>query len=564
MSPYLKQNAPLGSLGTDVIKTPEQSAPAKKDIDVVSRGWKLESFNSAANKLLKSATRLEKEVAAETKYWGEVLAVKEKGWKVCRLPRERQTLGVQFGFIEATPIYRDRGLAALRRGEEGKLILDKGPSSSKPKAVRLRVQQEGQTVGSSKVPSLGQVDDESIEGRILQSRNTLYEEELFHELNREARVLASHGVVTRQNLIQFSAGDKQQILIDLVDLDDSELGAGALLSNEQDTLAQATAHSLRILLSHAHRQNLHRRTQTPPPLTAKKRPTPEYQLLGPCLAYLQHNSHIQSLNSFLSDIYSTIRASGLKCDYTTSPFTSVNLTGSASPETNTRHSDSPPTIESLVQTFLSPFESTVKGNLISPASSFTIKLRTTINPTSNGTEYDFTINLPGYPNVSSPPRLGLRDEVEQLIMHLFTLDIVSIIPSLSNKNPPDATTSTEDDDDDTEKRPPPYLTWEAIYPHHGELLAYSNVVRRNKKLTVDVTRDQLSLIVSWLGGPELDGDEFDAVLAGRKDGPYVWRREGMDGEVTSRSLEDVVKGVGKEEEKGVKELQTEGDDDLFG
>ena len=100
MSPYLKQNAPLGSLGVDVIKTPQQSVSAKRDIDVVSRGWKLESFNSAANKLLKSATRLEKEVAAETKYWAEVLAVKEKGWNVCRLPRERQTLGVQFGFIE--------------------------------------------------------------------------------------------------------------------------------------------------------------------------------------------------------------------------------------------------------------------------------------------------------------------------------------------------------------------------------------------------------------------------------------------------------------------------------
>lgn len=546
MSPYLKQNAPLGSLGTDAIKTPDESASAKKDIDVVSRGWKLESFNAAANKLLKSATRLEKEVAAETKYWGEVLAVKEKGWKVCRLPRERQTLGVQFGFIEATAIYRDRGLAALRRGEEGKLILDKGITSSRPKAVRLRVQQDGQTVGSSKVPSLGQVDDESIESRILHSRDTLFEEELFHELNREARVLASHGVVTRQNLIQLNANDKQQILIDLVDLDDNQAGNAGLLSNEYDILAQATAHSLRVLLSHAHRQNLRRRAQTPQPLTAKKRPTPEYQLLGPCLAYLQHNSHIRSINSFLSDLYGTIHASGLKCDYTTSPFASVNLAG------DSRRSDSPPTVESLVHTFLSPFESTVKGNLISPASSFAIKIRTTISPTSNGTEYDFTINLPGYPNVSSPPRLGLRDEVEQLIMHLFTLDIVSIIPSLSHKNPTNTITPAEDD----AKPPPPlYLNWEALYPHHGELLAYSHVVRRNKKLTVNVDSDQLTLTVSWLGGSEPDGDAFDAVLANRKDGPYIWRlkgaREAGDVEVTNRSLEDIVKEAGKEEEKGV-------------
>lgn len=545
MSPYLKQNAPLGSLGTDVIKTPEQSDSAKKDVDLVSRGWKLESFNAAANKLLKSATRLEREVAAETKYWGEVLAVKEKGWKVCRLPRERQTLGVQFGFIEATAIYRDRGLAALRRGEGGKLILDKGISFSMPKAVRLRVQQDGQTVGSSKVPSLGLVDDESIESRILHSRDTLFEEELFHELNREARVLASHGVVTRQNLIQFNTSDKQQILIDLVDLDDSQAGDRSLLSNEYDILAQATAQSLRILLTHAHRQSLRRRTQTPPPLTTKQRQTPEYQLLGPCLAYLQHNSHIRSINSFLSDLYGTIRATGLKCNYSTSPFASINLAG------DSRHPDSPPTVESLVHTFLSPFESTVKGNLITPASSFTITIRTNISPTSNGTEYDFTINLPGYPDVSSPPKLGLKDEVEQLIMHLFTLDIVSIIPSLSNKNPPNTLTSAES----KAQSPPPFLNWEAIYPHHGELLAYSYVVRRNKKLTVNVERNQLSLTVGWLGGAEPDGDVFDAVLSKRRDGPYIWRQEGVrdsgDGEVTRRSLEDVVKDAGKEEEKGV-------------
>lgn len=100
MSPYLKQKAPLGSLGLDLRNAPEQSASSTNDTDTVSRGWKLENFDTAADKLLKSATRLEKVVSAETKYWAEVLAIKDKGWKVCRLPRERQILGVQFGFLE--------------------------------------------------------------------------------------------------------------------------------------------------------------------------------------------------------------------------------------------------------------------------------------------------------------------------------------------------------------------------------------------------------------------------------------------------------------------------------
>lgn len=102
MSAFLKQVAPVGSLNADIINPPPKPETAVSDTKSVSRGWRLQSFNAAANKLLKAASRLEEEVASETKYWGEVLAVKDKGWKVCRMPRERQTLGVQYGFLEGT------------------------------------------------------------------------------------------------------------------------------------------------------------------------------------------------------------------------------------------------------------------------------------------------------------------------------------------------------------------------------------------------------------------------------------------------------------------------------
>lgn len=100
MSTFLKQVAPLGSLNAEIVEPPPKSEAAVQDVKTVSRGWRAQNFNAAANKLLNSATRLEEEVASETKYWDEVLAVKEKGWKVCRLPRERTALGVQYGFLE--------------------------------------------------------------------------------------------------------------------------------------------------------------------------------------------------------------------------------------------------------------------------------------------------------------------------------------------------------------------------------------------------------------------------------------------------------------------------------
>jgi mediator of RNA polymerase II transcription subunit 17 len=105
ISPHLKQMVPLGSLNVDVIRTPQKSESTEKDTEAIARGWKLEGYNAAANKLLKAAARLESEVAAETKYWDEVLAVKDKGWKVCRLPRERQALGVQYGFLEGAHVF---------------------------------------------------------------------------------------------------------------------------------------------------------------------------------------------------------------------------------------------------------------------------------------------------------------------------------------------------------------------------------------------------------------------------------------------------------------------------
>lgn len=100
MSAFLKQVAPLGSLNAELVRPPPKPESTAKDISMVSRGWRIQNFNGAANKLLQAAFRLETEVTSETRYWNEVLTVKSKGWKISRLPSERQALGVQYGFLE--------------------------------------------------------------------------------------------------------------------------------------------------------------------------------------------------------------------------------------------------------------------------------------------------------------------------------------------------------------------------------------------------------------------------------------------------------------------------------
>ncbi len=100
MSPHLKQTVPIGSFGLDFTRLPQPSESEEREAELVSQGWKLEGLTSAADSLLRSANRLEKEMEQETRYWEQVLAVKKEGWSICRLPRERHTLGVRYGSAE--------------------------------------------------------------------------------------------------------------------------------------------------------------------------------------------------------------------------------------------------------------------------------------------------------------------------------------------------------------------------------------------------------------------------------------------------------------------------------
>ena len=80
----------------------QPSATDKATEDIIGLGWRMCSLTQTADVLLSSALRLGQEVQRETTYWQEVLAVNEAGWSLCRVPRERNTLGVRFGFNEGT------------------------------------------------------------------------------------------------------------------------------------------------------------------------------------------------------------------------------------------------------------------------------------------------------------------------------------------------------------------------------------------------------------------------------------------------------------------------------
>ncbi|KAJ5330199.1 Mediator complex subunit Med17 [Penicillium brevicompactum] len=512
MSPFLKQIAPLGSLSAEVVNPPPKPESTTKDISAVSRGWRVQNFNGAANKLLQAASRLDTEVTSETRYWNEVLAVKNKGWKISRLPRERQALGVQYGFLEATPAFRDRGLASLRRAEDGSLLLDKGLIPSKASFVRVRVRQGGRLSGCSQSTYPMSNGEESIEGRILQARDTVFEEELFHELVREAKAIAGFGVTTRQNLIQIPASEDLEILLDLVDVDENHPQPDHGTSKEGNSLAEGLAHTIRILLAYAHRQSLQRRTLLPPPLTPKKRTTPEHQLLRPALAYVQHMSHVQWVQSLLNDVFGVLQSANL-----TPPAYTAKIFS-----TEQGKIFKPPTVEALVENFLTPLESTFKGELPTPRGSFSISISTNLSAAPHGTYFDVSFDMSTTSDLASPGRLYQRDEVEAAITHLLLLDVVFAI------------SSNETLRIKTDKKDP--LFWEAVYPQHGELLLSSDSLKR-KKMKIRFSRHDLSLetytvrCFNGSGRGERENSSVDSE-------PRIWKPS-----ILSQSLMDHVRDI---------------------
>lgn len=100
MSPFLKQTVPGGTLGFDNTQASKPTTAQDDAANKVAIGWNFQSLNSAADRLLASATRLEDEMKKEKRYWKGILSVSEKGWSICRLPRENHTVGVRFGFSE--------------------------------------------------------------------------------------------------------------------------------------------------------------------------------------------------------------------------------------------------------------------------------------------------------------------------------------------------------------------------------------------------------------------------------------------------------------------------------
>jgi mediator of RNA polymerase II transcription subunit 17 len=110
LRPELRDRVGIGTLGAHKVHETNITPEKKKDDAEVAIGLKLMEIDKTRDAAAKAAAFLEAETQKEALFWDDILAIKQNGWAVCRLPQESYTLGVKFGFTEGQPFPAIRSL----------------------------------------------------------------------------------------------------------------------------------------------------------------------------------------------------------------------------------------------------------------------------------------------------------------------------------------------------------------------------------------------------------------------------------------------------------------------
>ena len=366
--------------------------------------------------------------------------------------------------------FRDKGMAALRRSDLGSIRLDLGTTVQRPQFLKATILQGGIVVSSSRDLNGVFTDESSVENSILRARNSVFDSEIYHEIYREARELTNRGVKCLTNGITLPLEDDRVILIELTESEDSQNEEMAdITSNAYDKLPQIIVTTLRVLLSHAHRQSYHRRSRLPPPLTERRLPRHSNPIIRPILSLLQHRAALRDIQIFLQRLKQVLGKAGI--ELTVEPpvndFELEKVIRSSSSE-NASHF-----VQDLVQSLFSPLQSSIIVKTTQQQSELKVVMRTH----AQGTGYKLVAVS------NSSPALSLMNGIEEFnfavpadledhLQHIITLELVL--------------------DTQTKSRG----KWIASSPHEGELTTSEALNSEGiEKLALSLGRDLLS--VRW-------------------------------------------------------------------
>jgi len=426
MSPLLKTSVPTSALDFDRTQAPQPTPVQEEEANAIAHGWNLTALNSSADRLLGAAERLGKEITKETKYWEQIRSVSEKGWATCRLPRERHTVGVRFGFSEAGPLFAGRGLAALRPDANGDIMLDHGISDN-AKNLQVRVLNNGVISETSYLGPQRSADGE-LEAVIEQARDSLFDEELFHEMTREARTLLSWGVTVEDDAIHLPIGisdsgtrddaqpSKQEIVLELLPRQAQATTSRIKTTERSDNILLA----LRTLMTGVYRDRFKARSKAPKPLTDEKFVAPIHHILQPLMTYIKHDFATSMTLEILVKMAVLFDAAGMTIAHS-----------SLRHDLDSKELGSSTTISQLMELLDGPMQSTITFDL--PISGqHIIHVVTQMSAPVYGTTFTISTTTPSLS--ATKPAPNIRD-LTDLELHIANLCQTSAQKYIVHENP---------------------------------------------------------------------------------------------------------------------------------
>ncbi len=345
----------------------------------------------------------------------------------------------------------------------------------------------------------------SLESLIRQARDSLFEEELFHELIRETQSLLSYGVkvvghtihvpLTPRNASSAVAMHKQadRLAIDLVPLDDDNT---VVRTENQDSfnIAESVALAFRILLTNVYRRKFRVRSQPPPPVSEEKPPHPIQNILRPIMNHFQHNYSISYVQSFMGKLSHALDSAQLTSNFTTTR-TSTYIHAQFHHSISTKHTR----METLVSTLSEPV--TTSSVLVLPSTSvITVHTTTCLSAPTYGTLFHLTTSscIPSsQPLHPVSTNFSNTKDLFEYIEYILRQDIASWITSLPLGWVMEATGL------DLRKR----------WPNETKIKRLSVIVQRGRfRLLSGCLGEQLTQLGSWDGSSEGDQRSLRSVI----------------------------------------------------
>jgi mediator of RNA polymerase II transcription subunit 17 len=465
LSAALREMAGIGTLGVSKFSDSVQDGDRRRreerraESRDVALGWSIMDIAQTKAAAEKAAARLAKETDREAAYWAEVLAVKQNGWSVCRLPAERHTLGVRFGFTEASPEFRNKSLAPLRRADDGSVLLDHGRAGVGRERVAVSITRPGENAPAGRsvmAPSASAAATAvaPLQTRVLEARNGIFSQELWHELHRESHQLASYGVRANDSQIVYAPEGLPKITFGIEEAaDDLEAAVPPPgdASARDHRLAELTQTALHVLLSYAHRQNEVQRRKPSPPHLRRHQQYQQYHLVRPIILRIMHDASIRQTTQLSGRIVQALRRLGIEEAAFTLHVPELPTDDIATPAgaSSTR----PTPAQTLVNMLTAPADFNV-DMLLAPGIRIQIRGRTwflpftttqyqiillgpdgTPDPTANPLSTTFPPYRDGYPDLNSL-RSYLLSAASRALVSAY-------LPILTSLSPPSTEPSTE-------------------------------------------------------------------------------------------------------------------------